>query len=292
MNIRTDLAIELLEKYKQAFGIENSEKIIGNIKINRVGVKNDIGAKKIGKPIGEYVTIEMPNLTDYLRCTDERIKILSEELKHFIKNQGLTLVVGLGNPDITPDALGPKVINNILATRHISKEILNATGLTQLNPVAAVALNVLGKTGIESKELLLSIVQRIKPTTLIIIDAMASRSLSRLGCTIQISDTGICPGAGVGNSRPEINQKVLGIPVISIGVPTVVDAITMVEDVIGEQNINKKIEEKLNPNGNIMIITPREIDLLIHRASLLISMGINCALQPNFSAEDLHSLVF
>ena len=294
MNFRTDLTIELIGDNQKTNGIENTEEKIGETHISRTKIKNEEAAEKLNKPIGKYVTIEIPNLTEYISSTDNRIKIISKEIKSFIGNSNLTLIVGLGNPDITPDALGPKVINNILVTRHIKKDFYKTVELKKLNSVAAISLNVLGKTGIESQEILLSIVKKIKPDYIIIVDAMASKSLNRLGNTIQISDTGICPGSGVGNARPKINEESLGVPVIGIGVPTVVDVISLLKDSVPETFFNENIDalkSKLTPNGNVMVVTPRDVDMLINRASTLISMGINYALHPNFSIEDLHALV-
>jgi spore protease len=224
--------------------------------------------------------------------TEERIKVISDEIKGFLPKEGLVLVVGLGNYEITPDAFGPKVCSCVLATRHIKKEMEKTMLLKELRPVAVLAPGVLGKTGIEVVEILLSLIKKLNPSALILVDALASKSMMRLGSTIQISNTGISPGSGVGNSRPLIDEKSLGVPIISLGVPTVVDAGTLVADVLGisEEQKLKDTLEKISPKQKVMMVTPRDIDSLIERASKLAGMAINCALQPQFGLDDLMAL--
>ncbi len=292
MNFRTDLAIESIQSKKGSINISSDEYKFGDVTVSRVLIDNQEISDKLGKPLGKYVTVEMPTLTEYFRASDERIKIISDEIKNLIPKEGLAFVIGLGNLEITPDALGPKATNSILATRHISGEISKSLGLENLRPVSVLSPGVLGQTGIEAVELISSIVKDLKPSCVIVIDALASRSLSRLGCTVQISDSGISPGAGVGNKRPLINEETLGVPVIGIGTPTVVDASTLANDILYEHTKDSRNKKDISyPNAETMIVTPREIDLLIKRASLLIGMSINCALHPDFSPDDLQSLV-
>ena len=293
MNFRTDLALEAAEIHKNINGLEISEIRQGKTAITKMDVISTEASKKIGKPKGTYITVAVPPLTDYFQSSDERVKILANELKKLLPENGLVLVAGLGNTDITPDALGPKAVDNVLATRHISKELAKAIGIDSMRPVAVLKPGVLGKTGMEVSEILLNIVKGIRPSCVIIIDALAARCLSRLGCTIQLSDTGISPGAGVGNKRPLINEETLGVPVISAGVPTVVDAVTLINDLTEDLDMenSEKLIKHLNDSGKQMIVTPKEIDLLINRAAFLIGMAINCALQPDFSPEELQSLV-
>ena len=203
------------------------------------------------------------------------------------------LVVGLGNMDITPDALGPLVSSKVLATRHIQGEIAKSTGLDKLRPVAVLSTGVTGQTGIETGELVLSVVKRIKPSALIVIDALASRRLERLGCTLQICDTGISPGAGVHNYRTKITKETMGVPVIALGVPTVVDAVTLSCDLLGidTESECESVRKQVSPKGRAMVVTPKEIDLLVSRAAKLISLSINYALQKDFELEDLVSLL-
>lgn len=294
MSFRTDLAIEISESLEnQIDDIYKSEDTHENAKINRIEIKTKGAAERFGKAIGTYITVEIPALTDNFDVNDNRITIISNEIKQFIPKKGTVLVVGLGNYNITPDALGPKTANTVLATRHISEEIAKSTGLSNLRSVCVLAPGVLGQTGIEVSEIISSLVKKLNPSCAILIDALASRSLSRLGCTVQISNTGISPGSGVDNARPLISEENLGIPVISIGVPTVVDATTLAQDILSSSlnHSSNGVNNKILPKGKSMIVTPREIDVLINRASLLISMAINCALHTEFSPGDLYSLV-
>lgn len=292
MSFRTDLALETRELLGTNIpGIKHNERMEGNIKITNIEILNDSASQSLKKPKGKYVTIEFPTLTDNFQLSDKRIEIVSKEIASLIPNKGLVLVVGVGNTDITPDALGPKATSYILATRHIKGELARSTGLDKLRPVSAIFPGVLGQTGIETSEFITSIVNKLKPSCVIIIDALASKQAKHLGCTIQISNTGITPGSGVGNSRPQINKDTLNVPVISIGVPTVVDASTLAYSLINEDKAPENLNEIISPHGSDMMVTPREIDLLIERASKLIGLSINCALQKDFSAEDIYLLV-
>ena len=292
MSFRTDLALETRELLGTNIpGIKHNERKEGNIKITNIEILNDSASQSLKKPKGKYVTIEFPTLTDNFQHSDKRIEIVSKEIASLITNKGLVLVVGVGNTDITPDALGPKATSYILATRHIKGELARSTGLDKLRPVSAIFPGVLGQTGIETSEFITSIVNKLKPSCVIIIDALASKQAKHLGCTIQISNTGITPGSGVGNSRPQINKDTLNVPVISIGVPTVVDASTLAYSLINEDKAPENLNEIISPHGSDMMVTPREIDLLIERASKLIGLSINCALQKDFSAEDIYLLV-
>ena len=292
MSFRTDLALETRELLgTNKPGIKHNERMEGNIKITNIEILNDSASQSLKKPKGKYVTIEFPTLTDNFQHSDKRIEIVSKEIASLIPNKGLVLVVGVGNTDITPDALGPKATSYILATRHIKGELARSTGLDKLRPVSAIFPGVLGQTGIETSEFITSIVNKLKPSCVIIIDALASKQAKHLGCTIQISNTGITPGSGVGNSRPQINKDTLNVPVISIGVPTVVDASTLAYSLINEDKAPENLNEIISPHGSDMMVTPREIDLLIERASKLIGLSINCALQKDFSAEDIYLLV-
>lgn len=295
MNFRTDLALEAVKAlgYDKIKGITQQEKKTGSLKLIKMSVKTDEAAKKIGKLKGEYITIELPEFTDNAKDINEKVEVISKQIRYLLPQNGLIFVVGLGNESITPDALGPRTIKSILATRHITKEIARSTGLEALRGVAAIAPGVLGQTGIEVSEIIKSIIKKIDPVGLIVVDALASMQTSRLGTTVQICNTGISPGSGVGNARPGINEKTMGVPVIGIGVPTVVDAQTMAKDILdlSENSRKEKLEYKTMPRGEPMIVTPREIDLLIERASKLLAMSINSALQPEFSIEEIMSLV-
>ena len=296
MKFRTDLAVEVRESVGNNInGVTYHEEQVEDIKIERLRVETNEAEKKIGKPKGNYITITVPALTDNFQESENKINIISKEIDKLIDKKGLILVAGLGNYNITPDALGPKTANMVLATRHITGEIARSTGLDKLRPVAVLSPGVLGQTGIEAGEFILSVIEKLKPCALIVIDALASRDLARLGCTIQISDTGISPGSGVGNARPKINKETMGIPVISMGIPTVVDAATLAADLLLDSatkntDENRKLREKMSPRGEAMMVTPREIDLLIERAAKLTAMAINCALHKEFSQQDLLAL--
>ena len=307
-NFRTDLAVERRDIYKkvnqlnQIDGIESTEEDINeNIKVSRVKITNKNGEQAIGKPIGNYITIDVKKLKV---AGEEEIQKTSETLTQELKNiidlhttkQDEILIVGLGNIYVTPDALGPKVINEIDITRHIIKYLPQYID-ESTRPVSAISPGVLGTTGIETVEILKGIVENIKPKLLIVIDALASRSIERISSTIQLSDTGIVPGAGVGNTRQEISQASLGIPVIAIGIPTVVELATLVSDGIdifigrlqekAESNeyLNKlqqndkyeEVKEALNVGEYNMIVTPKEIDDLIENMKDIVARGINFA---------------
>ena len=307
-NFRTDLALERRDIYQKANklnqidGVESTEEEINdNIKVSRVKITNSKGEEALGKPIGTYVTIDVKKLKmageEEIQKTSE---VLTDELKKIVEmhvnNQEDILIVGLGNIYVTPDALGPKVINEIDVTRHIIKYLPQYVD-EGTRPVSAISPGVLGTTGIETVEILKGIVENIHPKLLIVIDALASRSIERISSTIQISDTGIVPGAGVGNTREEISEKSLGIPVVAIGIPTVVELATLVSDGIdifidrlqdkAESNeyLNKlqqndkyeEVKEALNVGDYNMIVTPKEIDDLIENMKDIVARGINFA---------------
>ncbi len=291
MELRTDLAVEAREIAGDNInGVEYKTYNENGLSISRLIIKNKKAKITLGKEIGTYITIELPSLTDNFSETDCRLVTISREIRRLVPVNGLVLVVGLGNMEITPDSLGPKTSAKILATRHISGEIARSTGLDRLRPVAVLQTGVTGQTGIETGEYISSIVKRIRPTAVIAVDALASRRAERLGCTLQISDTGIAPGAGVGNHRTKINSETIGVPVIGIGVPTVVDVRTLASD-ITNGSLSKGISEIINPDGRDMVVIPREIDLLTERASRLIAFALNSALQDKFELSDLVSLM-
>lgn len=281
MSGRTDLAVESIGSKLISKGIIQKKRGKA-FKITEIEIKNNDYIESIGKGKGIYITLEGNNLSKFSDDYDDMISEFSEELEKLIP-EGDILIAGIGNNDITPDALGPQTANKILATRHLQDEFTSDEEkfLTSLRRVSVFAGGVLGQTGIETAEILKAISNEIKPSGIIVIDALACSDISRLGTTIQISDSGISPGSGVANSRKEISEKVFGIPVIAIGVPTVVDMYTIVSSMTN-----------CEPDKNIpnMIVTPRDIDRLTERASQLISYGINLALQPSLSLDDVKGL--
>ena len=306
-NFRTDLASERRDIFAKANqvkgqidGIESeTEEINDKLKVERVKIINSNGEKSIGKPMGNYVTIDVKKLKV---ATDEEIEkaseVLANELRKIIDcnvdKDGEILVVGLGNLYVTPDSLGPKVINEIEVTRHIIKYLPQYVE-EGTRAVSAVSPGVLGTTGIETVEILKGIVDNVHPKLLIVIDALASRNIERISSTIQISDTGIVPGAGVGNKRQEISKNTLGIPVVAIGIPTVVESAVIVNDSLDlfieklqeeaksndflnklkEEDKYEEIREALMPGDFNFIVTPKEIDDLIENMKDIVASGIN-----------------
>ena len=287
MQTRTDLAIENTETQTDLSGIIKEELNYGDTKITRIEITSEETAELIKKPVGRYITVESLPLTDNFRDLRKEAEMIGNEIKQFLP-QGDVLATGLGNTDITPDALGAKSMKYVLATRHIKGEFARSTGLDNLRSVSVISAGVMGQTGIEVSEIVKSLSESIKPSAVIVVDALAAKELSRLGCTVQISDTGIYPGSGVGNHRKGITKENIGVPVIAVGVPTVVDAVTLAQDILNRNDIEKS---KISPRGESMIVTPREIDLLIERAAKLVGMAINCALQSEYDFDTLLSLV-
>ena len=290
MNYRTDLAIEQNEllKNKKFEGLKEDIFTKSGVKITKIIVDDEESSRNLNKPIGTYITAQVEPFVFSGELFDGRLDVISNEIAELLPKEGLILVAGLGNVDITPDALGPRCVDYLLATRHIGKDLAQSLGINDLRPVAAVVPGVLGKTGIETGEMLKGISECVHPAAVIIIDALAARHLSRLGTTVQISDTGILPGSGVGNCRKGIDKNLLGVDVISVGVPTVVDTATLVNDVLYK---SENTEPSELPDNEPTIVTPCQIDLLIERAAKLVAMSINHALQPDIKCEDLLSLV-
>lgn len=287
MDVRTDLALEKREflGLEEPEGVECRSFGEGDAFFTEIKILNQRGSEALGKPIGTYITAEIPRLMKNPVTDEELIDSIARQLSTLLPREGTVLVVGLGNTDITPDAVGPKSISMVLATRHIGAASARELGLGNLRSVAGFVPGVLGRTGLEAAESVKGLVKAISPCAVIAVDALAARKLSRLGTTVQISDIGIIPGSGVGNARMGITKENLGVPVISVGIPTVVDVGTLVRDLTGSKQEIRESEER------DMIITPREIDLVIERAAELIGMSINRALQPEISVEEMLMLV-
>ncbi|MDR2525234.1 MAG: GPR endopeptidase [Oscillospiraceae bacterium] len=295
MNFRSDLALECREPLRsQPEGLAWSEERRGEIRVSRVQVTSAAAAQAMGKPQGHYVTLDVPPFGESADIFGEALDCAARELAALVPPAGTVLVVGLGNDGITPDALGPRCCAQVLATRHLGGELAKAAGMENLRPVACLAAGVLGRTGMESGEWIAAAVRVLEPVAVITIDALAARRLARLGCTVQLADSGIIPGSGVGNARKAITPEALGRPVISVGVPTVVDAATLAVDLLeqsGAQLPEAVLRRALAPGGAQMMVTPREVDLLIERAAKLLAMAINCALHPGWQPEDFLALV-
>ena len=293
---RTDLAVELrenLDNTRELSGVKVSTKVDrdNDIKETEIVIETKEGADKIGKPIGTYITIE----SEELRCSDEEYhepmsEALYQSLKKMLKGKTKILVAGLGNRAVTPDALGPMVIDNLYVTRHLIREDI----LFSAYEISAVAPGVMAQTGMESQEILKGVVAQVKPEVLLVIDALAAGTSNRLNKTIQLADTGIAPGSGVGNHRKAINYESMGVPVVAIGVPTVIsvpaivdEAMDVMLDAFGKNGTREVMEtfteqeryqlacEMVEPYLANMFVTPKNIDEAIKRISFTISEAIN-----------------
>ena len=296
---RTDLALEVREsipednKEIQGVVLEKNTDEEKQMEITKVLIKDAQGAKVMGKPIGTYITIEAWALEKKLESYyDELVKTIKdyvEELAGGIMDKSV-LIVGLGNREVTPDALGPKVIDELYTTRHLIKEFGQEFKEKHgLKTMSALAPGVMAQTGMESREIIKGIVEETRPDLIIVLDALAARSVNRLNCTIQLTDTGISPGSGVGNNRKALNKDSLGIPVIAIGVPTVVDAETIVEDRMesmlegqgfSEQEIQSFLDE-LNAHAmKNMFVTPKNVDEAVSQISSILAEALNDCFVP------------
>lgn len=292
MNFRTDLALERREMIKKELeGVSVKEDENEECKITIIDINSKEAAKKLGKGEGRYITIEMNAFSDEAAVSDGRLKALVDSISELLPEKAESvLVAGVGNVDITSDALGPMTASKIFATRHINEDLRKSAGFSeQLRAVSAVSTGVLGQTGIESSEYIKSICEIVKPDCIITIDALAAGSISRLGTTVQMSDTGIAPGSGIGNNRKRIDEKFIGVPVIAIGIPTVVDAVSLACELSGTDSneLNKQGKQK----GAGLIVAPKDIDLMVKNASYLLALSINCALQPTLSPQELYALM-
>ncbi|MFD2116149.1 GPR endopeptidase [Paenibacillus yanchengensis] len=323
-NVRTDLALEAREiasetnGHSKFEGISEEREELDGITVTHMHVENEQGAKSIGKMVGRYVTIEVPELRDHdselqnkvANCFAQHFSSFLERLS--IDKAASVLIVGLGNWHVTPDALGPLVVENVLVTRHLF-ELMPESVAPGYRSVSAVAPGVLGVTGIESSEVVQGIVERSKPDLIIAIDALASRALERVNTTIQIADIGIHPGSGIGNKRRGLTKEILGVPVIAIGIPTVVYASTIVSNAfqmmrnhmeqhngntdqlfgvmnqMPEEETLQLVREVLHPLGHDLLVTPKEVDQFIEDIANVLANGLNAALheaidQNNVSA--------
>ena len=285
MQFRTDLAIEVADEAQHLTDEDVGKDTFreGDTCVTRLHIRTDRAARALGKPQGAYITVEVPPLTDNEETLGKAAGLVANELTALLPAEGSVLVVGLGNRAITPDALGPEPADMVLATRHIGGEFARSVGLDDLRPTAVLTPGVLGQTGTESGEIVRGVCTVVHPVAVVVVDALAARSVARLGCTVQLCDTGIAPGSGVGNNRQPLNAETLGVPVIGMGVPTVVDAATIARE------FSDRGEEApdLTPRGAQMMVTPREVDVMIHRAARLVAMAINGALQPDYNPLEL-----
>lgn len=280
MNFRTDLAVEqITDTLPSGVHVKKRGKAF---EITEITITDDQHRQSLGKGRGKYITLESSSLSRFSDNYEDMAQELADEIRPLVPD-GEIFVVGLGNRDITPDAVGVQTAEKVLATRHLRDELDSKEEefLTSLRRVSTFAGGVMGQTGIETAEIVKAVCSEIKPSAVIAVDALACSDVNRLGTTIQISDSGISPGSGVSNTRRELSQTNLGVPVIAVGVPTVVDMHTIVRSLAGVE-----IDSDL-PN---MMVTPRDIDRLTERASQLIAFGINLALQPSLTFDDVRGL--
>jgi len=319
-NVRTDLALEAREIYQE----ENRQEIPGvkvdvdnqdpDIIITRVNIFSILGEKAMGKPQGNYITIEVPTMRERDPELEERVsQCLASEIKrlvNFNKKNFTTLVVGLGNWNVTPDALGPRVVSQLMVTRHLLQLVPDQVD-ERVNSVCAVAPGVLGITGIETGEIIKGIVEKVKPDLVIAIDALASRKTERISTTIQIADTGISPGSGIGNKRMGLNKESMGVPVLAIGVPLVVYASTISQDAVNlliqefskqakqgspffqmlqemDQNqVDQLVSQVVSEHIGDLVVTPKEIDIIVEDVAKILADGINLGVHNGINLDEV-----
>ena len=290
---KIDLALEAkeffegsAEKTSRLSGVLAEEETLFGLPLTRVTILDKKGETALGKPKGTYLTLDLPQLPrerEEILTTARAVAAMLEELPDFPR-EGLVLVTGLGNRQITPDAIGPKTVDALLVTRHLVSTLPEP--FSDLRPVAALSAGVAGTTGMESGEVIGALVKKLRPVCLIAVDALAARRQERVCRTIQVADTGIVPGSGVGNARMALNRKTLGIPVIAVGVPTVVDAGTLCMDLLEESG--QKFDPSLfRTEGAEWFLTPRNVDNQVAVLSRILGLGISTALHVDFSVEDV-----
>ena len=293
---RTDLALEARELWQESAekttrlsGVKATKTKLEGYPMTRVDILNDKGSQALGKPQGSYLTIDLTTFWERRSDFFERaVRAVGGQLKGMLPSDGPALIVGLGNAAMTPDAIGPLAADSILVTRHLIAAM--PKHFSGFRPVSVFRTGVLGTTGVESAEAVRGLVAEVQPSMVIAIDALASRRVGRVCTTVQLSDTGIIPGSGVGNHRAALNQETLGVPVFSIGVPTVVDAATLAADLLEESGITEIDEKKLRGSQQNLMVTPRDIDAQVRDLGKVIGYGINWALQ-DLEIEEMNALL-
>ena len=289
MAFRTDLAVEAIENRKTVAAlphVRQSDRMLEGFAVHEVRILSEDAAREIGKPQGRYLTLELDALIRreedaFPRACKALSTLLRELLPH--PNDGPVLIAGLGNRMITPDAIGPQTVDHVIATRHLVAQ--SPAVFADWRPVSALAPGVLGQTGVETGEVICGVLDRVRPAAVIAVDALAAGRLSRLLRTVQLADTGITPGAGVGNARAALNQQTLGVPVIAVGVPTVVDGATLAHEISSQ--LGQPACEALDDLSQPVMITTRDIDREVADISRMIGYAINMALHPHLSVADI-----
>ena len=289
MAFRTDLAVEAIENHKTAAAlphVRKSDRTLEGFAVHEVRILSEDAAREIGKPQGRYLTLELDALIRreedaFPRACKALSTLLRELLPH--PNDGPVLIAGLGNRMITPDAIGPQTADHVIATRHLVAQ--SPAIFADWRPVSALAPGVLGQTGVETGEVICGVLDRVRPAAVIAVDALAAGRLSRLLRTVQLADTGITPGAGVGNARAALNKETLGVPVIAVGVPTVVDGATLAHEISSQ--LGQPACEALDDLSQPVMITTRDIDREVADISRMIGYAVNMALHPHLSVADI-----
>lgn len=289
MAFRTDLAVEAIENHKTAAAlphVRQSDRTLEGFAVHEVRILSEDAAREIGKPQGRYLTLELDALIRREEDAFPRAcKALSTLLRELLPrpNDGPVLIAGLGNRMITPDAIGPQTADHVIATRHLVAQ--SPAIFADWRPVSALAPGVLGQTGVETGEVICGVLDRVRPAAVIAVDALAAGRLSRLLRTVQLADTGITPGAGVGNARTALNEETLGVPVIAVGVPTVVDGATLAHEISSQ--LGQPACEALDDLSQPVMITTRDIDREVADISRMIGYAVNMALHPHLSVADI-----
>lgn len=293
---RTDLALEARELWQESAdkttklsGVKAGKSRREGYPVTKVEILDKEGAETLGKPVGTYLTLD---LTSYWQRKenyfDRAVRALGAELRDMLPGDGAAMVVGLGNRAMTPDAVGPLTLESVLITRHLRAAMPKQFG--GFRPVSAFSVGVLGTTGVESAEAVRGLVKQVKPDFVIAVDALASRRTGRVCATVQLSDSGIVPGSGVGNQRSALNKESLGVPVFAVGVPTVVDAATLAADLLEESGVKEFDEKRLRSRKQPLTVTPRDIDAQVRELSRVLGYGVNWALQE-LEIEDMAALL-
>lgn len=311
-DVRTDLAFEAHQVASQAGqhalpGVTTQVEDLGFAQVTRIHIETDLGAAAMGKAKGRYVTIQAPGLKRRDRTLEQQVsEVLASEIEQYLKRWQIgpdqpVLVVGLGNWNATPDNVGPLTVSKLLVTRHLYEyQALNEEILGKMRPLAALSPGVLGLTGVETAEIVQGVVERVRPALVICVDALASMSVERIGTTIQVADAGISPGSGVGNTRRGLNRETLGVPVLAMGVPTVIYATTIVSEAVDQlltsiaapiypldaESRRNLIREVLGESMGTLVVTPKEVDVMVESISDILADGLNEALHPGISAQE------
>ena len=293
---RTDLALEAREIWQESAekttrlsGVKATKQRQEGYPVTRVDILDGRGEAALGKPQGSYLTIDLTTFWQRKADFFERaVRAVGSQLKTLLPPEGPALVIGLGNAAMTPDAVGPLAVDSVLVTRHLIAAM--PKHFSGFRPVAVQRTGVLGTTGVESAEAVRGLVAEVQHALVIAVDALASRRVGRVCATVQLSDTGIIPGSGVGNHRSALNRETLGVPVFAVGIPTVVDAATLAADLMEEAGIADIDEDKLRAGQQNLMVTPRDIDQQVRDLAKVVGYGINWALQ-DLEIEEMNALL-